>query len=89
MTIIDHYKGWRPGLTGPIRGGFDITPDNGNDLSIVTRAIMVTAAGDVAVVFRDGTSITLPALQPGVQYAVRLSRVLVTGTTATGIKGLY
>jgi hypothetical protein len=54
----------------------------------VTRAIILGAAGDVAVVLKNGDSITLPALAAGVIYPVRVSRVLATGTTATGLKGL-
>ena len=33
-------------------------------------------------------AVTLPALSPGVLYPIRIARVLATGTTATGIKGL-
>ena len=89
MPIKDYHATWQHDQTGPIVGAFDVTPDDGADLAVMTRAIMVTVAGDVAVVFKDGSAITMTALQPGVQYAVRLSRVRATGTTATGIKGLY
>lgn len=89
MPIQDRFHDYAPGLTGPIIGGFDITPDDGSDLSELPRALMVSGAGDVAVEFVNGTSMTLPGLQVGVIYAIRPQRVRASGTTATGIKGLY
>jgi len=89
MTITDNYQSVPLPDTGPIIGGLDITPNDSADLTVMTRALMVTADGDVAVVLRDGTAITLPGLTAGTIYPVRVSRVKSTGTTATGIKGLY
>lgn len=89
MSLDDKYEGYATGQTGPIIGGFDVTPNDGADLATVTRAIMVTTAGDVAVVLKDGSALTLPGLVPGHFHAFRVVRVLATGTTATGIKGLY
>ncbi|WP_176695493.1 hypothetical protein [Phaeobacter sp. B1627] len=53
------------------------------------RAIMVATEDDVAVVMKDGSTGTLPALQPGVPYPFRMKRILASGTSATGIVGLY
>ena len=89
MTIEDKYGAFTPGLTGPIIGGFDVTPDDATDLALMPRGIMVTNAGDVAVVLPDDTTLTLPGLAVGNIYPVRVKRILATGTTATGIKGLY
>jgi hypothetical protein len=88
MSISDKFSEYTSGLSSPICGGFDIAPDDATDLSSVTRAIILGAAGDVAVVLKNGDAITLPALAAGVIYPVRVSRVLATGTTATGLKGL-
>lgn len=88
MPITDPFASHVDSLTSPVTGGFDITPADGTDLARVTRALMVTTAGDVAVTFRDGTSLTLPGLTPGVIYPLRVTRVLATGTTASGVKGL-
>lgn len=88
MPIIDQFQDHQNGLTGPICGGFDVTPDDANDLAQMTRSVMVSSAGDVAVVLKDGDPITLPGLAPGVINLVRVARVLATGTTAAGIKGL-
>lgn len=89
MAIIDHFESQSASQTGPILGGFDITPNDGADLSVLTRALMVAGAGDVVAVLKDGTTLTLPGLAAGVIYPIRVSRVNATGTTATGIKGLY
>lgn len=89
MPITDHFDTMTPGLSSPAIGGFDITPYDGADLATLPRAIMVTGAGDIAAVFKDGTALNLTGLSAGVIYPLRLARVLATGTTATGIKGLY
>ena len=88
MTILDTFGDFTPGLSSPICGGFDIVPDDVVDLPTVTRAIVLVSGGDVSVVLKNGDAITLPGLTAGVIYPVRVSRVLVTGTTATGLKGL-
>ena len=58
------------------------------DLPNVTLALVLASGGDVSVILRNGDAITLPGLTAGVVYQVWVSRVLVTGTTATGLKGL-
>ena len=88
MPISDQFENFHTGLNSPIEGGFDITPDDANDLPSVTRALMVTSEGNVAVSLRNGDTITLPGLTPGVIYPLRITRVLASGTTATGLKGL-
>ena len=88
MPISDKFREYTSGLSSPICGGFDIAPDDAADLVSLTRAIVLGSAGDVAVVLKNGDAITLPALAAGVIYPVRVARVLATGTTATGIKGL-
>ncbi len=88
MPISDQFDGFHSGLNSPISGGFDITPDDATDLPRMTRAVMVAAAGDLAVVLKSGETLTLPALTPGAIYPVRIARVLATGTTATDVKGL-
>ncbi len=88
MPIFDKFSSYQNGLTGPICGGFDIAPADNADLGEVTRGVMVSGAGDLAVTLKSGDTITLPGLTPGVIYPVRLVRVLASGTTAVGIKGL-
>ena len=88
MPISDHFDSHMAGLTSPIAGGFDVTPADGSDLPTTTRALMVSSAGDVAVLLKNGDTLTFPGLTPGVIYPIRAQRVLATGTGATGIKGL-
>jgi hypothetical protein len=88
MPILDIFEDHHNGLTGPICGGFDVTPSDAADLPQMTRGVMVASAGDLAVVLKSGDAVTLPALSPGVIYPHRIARVLATGTTATGINGL-
>lgn len=88
MPITDPYAAHIDSISGPITGGFDITPDDANDLAVMPRALMVGASGDVAVTLKDGSSLTLTGLTPGVIYPLRVTRVQATGTTATGIQGL-
>ncbi len=89
MPITDPYQTYSSGPTSPISGGFDVTPDDANDLPILTRALLVGGGGDVVVDFADGSTLTLPSLTEGVIYPIRAARVRTTGTTATDIKGLY
>ena len=88
MPISDKFSEYTSGLSSPICGGFDITPDDATDLVSLTRAIILEGAGDVAVILKNGDAIALPVLAAGVIYPVRVARVLATGTTATGLKGL-
>lgn len=88
MSIADPYADLVAATDGPLVGGFAVTPAS-TDLPVVTRALMVGGGGDVAVVMRNGDALTLPGLQPGAVYPLRVTRVLTAGTTATGIVGLY
>ncbi|MBD3665387.1 spike base protein, RCAP_Rcc01079 family [Sulfitobacter aestuariivivens] len=88
MPIPDKYDDYQTALNSPITGGFDIIPADGMDLAQVTRAVMVSEGGDLAVVFKNGDTLTLPGLMPGVIYPLRATQVLAAGSTATGIKGL-
>ena len=89
MPIIDLFETHAPSLDGPAIGGFDIAPDDQNDLPKLTRALMVSTLGDVTLTLQDGSTLTLAGLAPGQVYPLRAGRVLATGTSATGIKGLY
>ena len=66
---------------------FDITPDDGADLPHVTTAMNVATPGTVRVTMADGSVGDL-TIHPGQPFWVRASRVWLTGTTATGIRGL-
>lgn len=89
MPITDPYQYHAGGVSAPLTGGFAATPDDAADLPVLTRALMVGGGGDLAAVLKDGSTVTLPELAPGVVYPVRVARVLATGTSASGIVGLY
>jgi hypothetical protein len=89
MPITDQFDFHHIGLSSPLCGGFDITSDDAADLPQVTRALMAGSAGDIAVLLKNGETLVLPGLAAGVVYPFRVVRVLSTGTTATGLKGLY
>lgn len=66
---------------------FDITPDDVADLAEVTTALNVATPGTVRVTTLDGSTADL-SVHPGHAFPVRVRRVWLTGTTATGIRGL-
>jgi hypothetical protein len=66
-----------------------ITPHDTNYLAKPIRALYVGASGDVKITDLAGTAITLVGLAAGVFHPVCAIRVYSTGTTATGIVGVY
>jgi len=69
-----------------------ITPHNTNNLAKPAIGIMVTGeAGDIAVVKPNGEEVTIPESIVTVGDIIPLpaKRIKATGTTATGIWGVY
>jgi len=80
--------GYNTDISGA-RGIVAITPSDSADITGgYIRGFIVTVAGDVAANFADGSTGTLPACAVGVQHVYQITRILSTGTTATGIIGL-
>ena len=73
--------------TDPANIVFDITPDDSADLDHVTIALNVATPGTVRMTTLDG-SVSDVTIHPGTAFPVRAQRVWLTGTTATGIRGL-
>lgn len=71
----------------PLEGAFAIVPSDSADLPHVTREVHAVTAGNVAAVWSDGSTITLP-VAAGERLSWSLVRVLATGTTAT-LNGFY
>lgn len=67
---------------------FAITPSDETDLAIKPRALFVGSAGNLVLVGADGVSAPFPALA-GQTLALSPHRVMATGTTATGLVGIY
>jgi hypothetical protein len=68
-------------------GAFAVTPADSVDLERVTRALHVGESGTLKVVMASGETVTLTGAQ-GI-LPIRVRQVFSTGTTATGITGLY
>lgn len=87
--MSDPFERHSPGLNAPAFGAFEITPDDAAPLAQVTRALYVGGEGNLTVTMAHGQTVTLMAVQPGMMYPLRCSAVHQTGTTASGIVGLY
>lgn len=72
----------------PGYGAFAITKSDVTVLDPMPREVYVTGAGDISFVGADGETDTwtVPA---NFYIPVRMQKVLATGTTATGIHGIY
>ena len=68
--------------------GFAITPSDTVDFTYYAYGIMATVAGNVVVVWEDGTTNTLPVAANTI-YPWRCKRINNTSTTATGLFGFY
>ncbi len=80
----DPFASHAVGLSAPIVDAIDISPDDGADLTVTSRALYVGGAGDVRLTLAGGRTVTLRAVQVG-WHPVRARRVWATGTTATDI----
>jgi len=67
---------------------FLITPADGSDLGTIPRAIYCGTAGNLVLRDKGGTDCTYAVLA-GQYVMFRAYRVLATGTTATGLIGIY
>jgi hypothetical protein len=79
------------GPATPARSAVAITPDDNTDLARgATRGLYIGGGGDVTVIMADDSAaVTLAGLVAGVVHPLRVKRVKATGTTATGIVGLF
>jgi len=78
--------------TSPASRAFSITPNDSDDLSIITRGLYVGTSGDVKVDLYGGDTVTFKNLAAGVVHPFVVRRVYSTGTdsdTADEIIGIY
>lgn len=73
---------------------YAVTPADATDLPFApqtmgTRALFVTVGGNVSVNLAGGGTAVLTGLVAGQVLPISVTRVLATGTTATGILALY
>lgn len=88
MAAIDTFKGKHTQLDAPYTGGEAVTPHDTNELTNVSRALYVGTTGNVAVVMRDGQSLTITSVPVG-WHRMRVKQVKSTGTTASNIHAFW
>jgi hypothetical protein len=86
--MSDGFKDYQPGLESPAGHAAAITPSDSLALVDATRAIYVGGAGALRVTMVSGAVVTLAVVQAGQIYPLRVTKVMATGTTATGLVGL-
>lgn len=87
--MTDTFKTFARSLTSPPEQAFEIAPSDLAPLPVVTRALYVGGAGDVALRLMGGAEVTLRGLQAGSLIPIRIDMVKRAGTTATGLVGLW
>ena len=88
--MIDMFKTHARSLTSPPEDAASITPgDAGSELSHVTRALYVGAAGDLALLMQGGATVVLRGVPSGSFLPLRVRQVLASGTSADGIVGFW
>lgn len=76
-------------LTAPPDEAAAIAPSDSADLVFATRALYVGTGGDVRLCMLGGGEVTLANLASGSLIPIRAIKVFATGTTATGLIGLW
>lgn len=86
--MVDKFANNQSSLDSTGEYHFAITPNDGADLAITPRAIYCGVAGNLVLRDKLGTDCTY-AVSAGQYVMFRAARVLSTGTTATGLIGIY
>lgn len=84
---MDQFENHTQSLESPATRIVEIIPDDAAPLAFVTRAITVETAGHLQVVTSAGDTGRV-FVAAGIAFPLRVSRIMATGTTATGIVGL-
>ena len=72
----------------PASNAAQVTPSDSVDLTYVSRAVFIGAAGTLSVEMHGGGTVSFDAYA-GMILPIRATRVNATGTTATGIVALW
>ena len=86
--MSDRFANTQPTLSAPATSGFAITPSDSIDAPETTRALYVGGSGHLSVRMLSGETVTFTNVSAGCLLPLRVTRVLLTGTTATSITGL-
>ncbi|ABD57175.1 spike base protein, RCAP_Rcc01079 family [Jannaschia sp. CCS1] len=84
---MDYFKTHQTGLESPATHLIEVVPSDSAPLAFVTRAVTVEAAGYLQVVTAGGDTGRI-FMAAGVPFPLRVTQIMATGTTATGIVGL-
>ena len=88
VAVGDKFKFQNRDIASPSDDFFEITPDDGADLSEVVRQIYVGTGGDLTIVSREGTEVPLVGVPSGSWVGPAfIARVKATGTTASDLVG--
>jgi hypothetical protein len=82
--MSDLFDTHTPGLQSPASHVMEITPSDGSDLIMASRAINVAQSGLVQITTVSGDTGAV-YIAAGVAFPVRATRIWATGTTASGI----
>lgn len=66
-------------------GAVTVTPSDSTQVDLV--GLYVSGAGTLTIVGADGNSVPYPAVVAGLTIAMAITKVMATGTTATGLVG--
>ncbi len=87
--MTDTFKTFARSLTSPPENAAEIVPDDAAPLPHVTRALYVGGAGDVTLRMLGGDEVTFQGLAAGTLLPIRAVLVKLSGTTASGLVGLW
>lgn len=73
----------------PAQNAFIVVPSDSSNLAYVTRGVYLGSAGNMKVTFEYGDTVTFSGLLAGIVYPFCVEKVFSTGTTVSGIIGLY
>jgi len=77
------------GTASPAGNAAAVTPSDTVDLPSVSRGIYVGGAGNVTVVMLGGAVVTFTAPPVGSLLPIAITRVNLTGTTATNLVAIW
>lgn len=87
--MTDTFKRMSRSLTAPAEDAVEILPDDGASLGFATRALFIGGTGDARVRMIGGAVVTFTNLPAGSLIPLRVVQVFATGTSATGLIGLW
>ena len=76
-------------LSAPSAKFIAVVPSNTIAFAEMCRGLYVGTTGDVCVAGMDGNPVTFTAVPAGALLPIRISRVNVTGTTASNLVALF